>query len=355
MTLATKCTACHTVFRVVQDQLKVSEGWVRCGRCESVFNALENLVDLETSEPLPPVASAHLPSSAPPTSFVTTSQVLETPASLRQELESLKEEVVPVQKPLGPAAAHLSSDLDAFSGLTDLSARQRKDPLAQNFLYNQPIEEEILQDPALAPMPKLAEPEPPRERQRRQRAARERMEPEWAAKRSTSWNDPALRGILIGTVVVLALVLFMQLAHHFRNTWASRFPTLAPALHGWCQWVGCQIEPPRRLDDLSVEASALNPMPVRSDLVLDSQSNLNHVFRFSLTLHNKGTAPVSMPHIDLTLTDSSGQIVSRRMITPKELTPTRQDLQAGADVPLQALISTGQLRAVGYNVEIFYP
>ena len=47
MSLATRCAACGTVFRVVQDQLKVSEGWVRCGRCAEVFNALEGLFDLE--------------------------------------------------------------------------------------------------------------------------------------------------------------------------------------------------------------------------------------------------------------------------------------------------------------------
>ncbi|MDB6001162.1 MAG: hypothetical protein JWP52_2861 [Rhizobacter sp.] len=47
MSLATRCTACGTVFRVVQDQLKVSEGWVRCGKCHEVFNALEGLVDLQ--------------------------------------------------------------------------------------------------------------------------------------------------------------------------------------------------------------------------------------------------------------------------------------------------------------------
>jgi predicted Zn finger-like uncharacterized protein len=47
MSLATRCAACGTVFRVVQDQLKVSEGWVRCGRCGDVFNALEGLFDLE--------------------------------------------------------------------------------------------------------------------------------------------------------------------------------------------------------------------------------------------------------------------------------------------------------------------
>ena len=47
MSLATRCVSCGTVFRVVQDQLKVSEGWVRCGRCGDVFNALEGLFDLD--------------------------------------------------------------------------------------------------------------------------------------------------------------------------------------------------------------------------------------------------------------------------------------------------------------------
>ncbi len=53
MSLATRCTACGTVFRVVQDQLKVSEGWVRCGRCKEVFNALEGLFDLDREAPPP--------------------------------------------------------------------------------------------------------------------------------------------------------------------------------------------------------------------------------------------------------------------------------------------------------------
>ena len=44
MSLATRCPACGTIFRVVQDQLKVSEGWVRCGQCHEVFHGIEALV-----------------------------------------------------------------------------------------------------------------------------------------------------------------------------------------------------------------------------------------------------------------------------------------------------------------------
>jgi len=53
MSFATRCTACGTIFRVVQDQLRVSDGWVRCGRCNEVFNAGEQLFDLEREAPPP--------------------------------------------------------------------------------------------------------------------------------------------------------------------------------------------------------------------------------------------------------------------------------------------------------------
>ena len=39
MSLITRCPACSTLFKVVPDQLRVSEGLVRCGQCDLVFNA----------------------------------------------------------------------------------------------------------------------------------------------------------------------------------------------------------------------------------------------------------------------------------------------------------------------------
>ncbi|HOF31808.1 MAG TPA: zinc-ribbon domain-containing protein, partial [Burkholderiaceae bacterium] len=43
MSLITRCPACGTMFRVVPDQLRISEGWVRCGQCAEVFDAARNL------------------------------------------------------------------------------------------------------------------------------------------------------------------------------------------------------------------------------------------------------------------------------------------------------------------------
>ena len=43
MSQITRCPSCATSFKVVPDQLRISEGWVRCGHCEHVFDATEHL------------------------------------------------------------------------------------------------------------------------------------------------------------------------------------------------------------------------------------------------------------------------------------------------------------------------
>jgi len=50
MTLATRCPACHTTFKVVKDQLRLAEGWVRCGRCDEVFLAADALALSERAQ-----------------------------------------------------------------------------------------------------------------------------------------------------------------------------------------------------------------------------------------------------------------------------------------------------------------
>ncbi|MEK9803730.1 MAG: zinc-ribbon domain-containing protein, partial [Curvibacter sp.] len=55
MSLITRCPACRTMFKVVPDQLKISEGWVRCGKCEEIFDARVSLQEqvAPAEEPAP--------------------------------------------------------------------------------------------------------------------------------------------------------------------------------------------------------------------------------------------------------------------------------------------------------------
>ena len=65
MSLVTRCPACTTTFKVVRDQLRISDGWVRCGRCSHVFDATLDLHEAPDATPVAGAASSPPPSSAP--------------------------------------------------------------------------------------------------------------------------------------------------------------------------------------------------------------------------------------------------------------------------------------------------
>ncbi|TDF67964.1 DUF3426 domain-containing protein [Cupriavidus sp. L7L] len=70
--LVTRCPACRTAFRLVADQLRLRQGLVRCGHCETVFDAREHLIEIPV-----PAGSATPPASAVP---ATTTPTAATPA-----------------------------------------------------------------------------------------------------------------------------------------------------------------------------------------------------------------------------------------------------------------------------------
>lgn len=73
MRLVTRCPACTTTFKVVRDQLRISDGWVRCGRCSEVFDATLDLqetdddgVPLASGGPVPHSSDTPSPAHRPP-------------------------------------------------------------------------------------------------------------------------------------------------------------------------------------------------------------------------------------------------------------------------------------------------
>lgn len=68
--MLTQCPSCQTTFRVTSEILRVAHGQVRCGRCQTQFDALERLIeenddgDIETSRYLRPPRA--LPQPPPP-------------------------------------------------------------------------------------------------------------------------------------------------------------------------------------------------------------------------------------------------------------------------------------------------
>jgi len=53
MSLLTRCPACTTLYKVVPDQLRISQGWVKCGQCGDIFDATQHLIEASTESQAP--------------------------------------------------------------------------------------------------------------------------------------------------------------------------------------------------------------------------------------------------------------------------------------------------------------
>jgi len=344
MSLATRCTACGTVFRVVQDQLKVSEGWVRCGRCSEVFNALEGLFDLERDTPPDGFTSAVTQADTP---------AAETVASAGSNGGALDEPPPASAEPIAIEAATSINEIDKIDAqltgssresghdstpATRISERDRLEfPDAQfdpEMLAEDIVDVQLPTVDALAPQ---------------QGAPTDAAEPPSApgfvqhAQRRARWNTPGMRALQAVAVVVLLAVLGLQAAHQFRDLIATRWPGANPALAAWCSIQGCTIDAVRRIEDVAVESTAL------------ARVSTTDGFRLSVVLRNRGTMVVALPSVDLSLTDVNGQLISRRMLAPRDFRAASASIRPGAESALQLVLSAGGASVTGYTVEVFYP
>jgi predicted Zn finger-like uncharacterized protein len=366
MSLATRCSACNTVFRVQKDQLKASEGWVRCGRCGTVFSALEGLFDLEReshSGPMPlhsaspaqapapaPPVPAHAPArpvAPPPVAHV--ARVAHVPASPPPTPDDEPSTQALVHDDDSMLDTHASTDaadraasLASFRALQTQAANEDddEDEAALSLLEHsgshtldesRPVDSghSALSGPASLSSvpPKL--PSFVRESDGELR---------WRQQR------PVVRRLTIAAALALPLLLAAQVALVHRNTLSARWPGSADLLEVVCASLGCSVQAPLSLDALAVESSGLTRVEGTA------------LYRLQLGLRNRAAWPVAMPALDLTLTDSRGDIVSRRVLRTADLAgsaPTQ--IEAGGEWSVLATLDVGERRVTGYTIDLFYP
>lgn len=305
MSLATRCPACNTTFRVVQDQLKVSEGWVRCGHCDEAFNALEGLFDLERDSGL--MGLEALGPDVDPTMAPTEPMPLDELPSHRHDAPARR--------------AKKASAPSAEKAYDVVFARDDAEIAAATASVSAAV------DDAAPPDNGAAQPEFLRR-----------------AQRAALWNKPAVRAALGAACVVMAAALALQWLVHERNVLASHRPDWAPALRQMCAVLGCQIETLRDLGAVVLDSSGLEATDTTSQ------------FRFQAVLRNQSAVPIATPSLDLSLTDASGKVVSRKTLMPADFGASApQALAAGADLALNAVLDVGPLRVTGYTVLAYYP
>lgn len=308
--LATRCPECGTVFRVVQDQLRVSEGWVRCGRCTAVFNAVENFVELEAR-----------PAAAPPP------EPMLGPTS--EPVSERAPEPVPASEPL-PDATPLPESAVELQPAAETAFAASAEPLAADPPQAEPAPA-TLADPQVEPDARTA-PLPSFVRQ---------------ADRAARWRSRPMRIASAAGIALLATALAAQAALTWRDHLAARVPALKPALQAACGVLECTLGAPRRIAALAVDGSGLGRVEKSS------------LYKLSLTLKNRSDLALAIPALDVSLTDSDGRLVARRVLTPAELGLPGGDptIAAGADLPLLAVLQLDRAAPAvsGYTVELFYP
>ncbi|MFG6413184.1 DUF3426 domain-containing protein [Roseateles sp. DC23W] len=333
MSLATRCTACGTVFRIVEDQLRVSDGWVRCGRCSEIFDARELLFDIEREAPPPwPAAFTPAPGFADEPPSPPTPHPLPPPAPAPEPEPEPEPEPAWIPQPV----ADPEPQLETPPRFTATAAPARQEP---RWVEDEPLAHlppAPVPQPVIEPAPTLvAEPTSPSTP----------VVPEFMrmAQNSARWNRPGMRVMLSASSLLLALLLLLQVTLHFRDALAALHPPLRGALQGLCSALGCEVQPWRRIEAISIEATSLSLMGGGSG------------YKLNLSLRNKTGVSVAAPWIELSLTDANGAPFARRVVAPEALQPQLKQVGAESEHALSFSFSTGGKRVSGYSVNVFYP
>lgn len=372
MSLATRCPSCHTVFRVVQDQLRVSRGWVRCGRCAEVFDASVNLVDPGTGEPRQGPTEPHewLPEGGPaadpgaawtreaaepaagpapgrpagpgfePTRLVERTLVLPSPAPPEPPAAPVPVPQAAPPAPRAPVAlATRAAEPDIPLPLGDEPAAAATDTPAPRQAAGGPAPAGPAAADAAAPAaggPSGPQAEAPGESTPTPSFVRE-------ADRAARWRRPGVRAALTAGVVLAAATLALQLLVALRDPIAARQPALRPVLEALCEPLGCRVEPWRSVEALVVDSSTVLRVE-KSDL-----------YELSVTLRNRRGHDVAAPAIDLRLTDLQGQLIARRVLQAGELGAPGSVVRGDGELLLQGTLRVAATPVAGYTIELFYP
>lgn len=372
MSFTTRCPACGTTFKIVPDQLKISDGWVRCGHCADVFDAT---LFLEGEGPAPEPASA--PAVPPPPAPAQEVQAPPVPAPSRKVVISAPVTLPPAEgddgwllRPPQPEAKETASQGPrSVPGMNRVQADQAFEEEIRRFAGSSTSSE------ALPPVPSPAPAAPPPEEPPATPAPLEReqsgpsgdslaastepgpdekhdaepplLEPSFVvqARRRAFWQSRSMRAVLWAASLALVLGLILQIAVHERDRLAAWSPATSGFLTAVCRAVGCEVGPARQIESVVIDSSNL----VR---------RLGNFYSFDLVLKNSASFAVAMPALELSLTDTRDAVIVRRVFLPEELPGAPQLLPPQGALSLSMRLSIadqGVSSMSGYRALVFYP
>lgn len=317
MSMVTTCPACTTTFRVTPPQLSQSNGRVRCGRCTTVFDAFKSLASLPDPSILEPAASpagTGAPFASIDIGIPAPGNAGASPGSMPAPVES-PPPVPPVDDPVTIPVTPIES------------WHARAEAAGTGTTAPWPVAGAGLQLPlAIDPAPSI---------------------PERYVADAAKPLPGRRRGLGVTAMLLLVLAAVLQGLYAFRTELAAAVPELRPGLERACAAIGCRVAYPKQPQQLSIEGSDLSvPDAAKPGLIV-----------LSATIRNRAVHAVAYPSIELTLTNAQDQTVARRVFPPSDYAgrAAAGALAGGAEAAVKLDIDTGELRASGYRLFLFYP
>lgn len=392
MSLVTRCPSCATTFKVVRDQLRISDGWVRCGRCSNVFDAtldLQEAPDAGTAAPAATPEEGAADSSSTEADPPSTPE-REPPALAESEAHSsmplpaaisppawpgigvLADEPwpTPLTPPTLPAPAPdepipvlaRSSLASSVEALDDFSAvvEQAADAQLQKALRRARIDAvrsaraRKAAQPPTEPLPREQTSSPQMPVVSAESAGEARVEP---PPSEPFFDEPTAapysRGTKTGRAtaiasVVCALLLVLQVLRHERDTIVARQPSWRPVLEALCGATGCELSALRQIGAITIDGAAF------------AREKSGDGYRLSFTLRNAVAMPLAMPAVELSLLDTQERPVVRRVLMPSDfgappVLAAKAERTASLPLALTGLDSAALQPVAGYRVVAFYP
>ena len=319
MSLITRCPACGTMYNVVADQLRVSQGWVRCGQCSDVFDASSRL---QPANPLPSPS----PETSPEAFSVDSDGC--APAEVSVPASALIEEALAHSEPSEVVALVLPRDEEKTAVVTALPGTA------------------TCVDAAVAAVPADRDADEPAGAFREVSFVRQ-------ARRQARWKKTSVRVVFGVLGLVLLTLLCLQGVLQHKDSLALVDPRWSPVLQALCQPLNCAVKPLRRVESLVIDSSSFSKSGPES-------------FRLGFVLKNTADLPLEAPLLELTLTDAQDKAILRRVLTPTQfgysagvLLPARAEV---AGVVSLSVANEGNRAAgvsaaavAGYRVLVFYP
>ena len=360
------------MFKVVPDQLRVSDGWVRCGQCDEVFDAnahLQSPAEVESESVAPEDSSqldwdGTLEEAAAPTSEIQ----LDFPDEVdRNSAHAVRpsaedESAVPDVNPEGPLdhldgadAPPVAGDpLDAIPG-DDVKDLQATAEDVQPVLPFVESADKDLEGNGATP-------------------------PGFLRKSHTGSRRSSRSTRVLGVTFCVLLVcsLGMQILVQERDRIVATESATLALLQPVCDVLGCRIAPLRQIESVAIDHSAFSK--VQSD-----------VYRFSFAIKSTALVAVAVPSLELTLTDLQDRPVIRRVsskdgtalvavavpsweltltdlqdrpvirrvFSPRELGAQVEVVAPGGEwsgsVPVEVKMPDGAASIAGYRMLAFYP